>query len=127
MTKANVTYLSKSEGGRGQALRAEERGAGGYGERQSFDRGFKYLLCTVQRLAGEVSFAIHKPKRGSCRSHVHETFPLIVCLDDIEFDDVSPHLSNGLFERANLRCFSSEPLLPTCCHAEGEKVRVSLT
>jgi hypothetical protein len=43
---SSVTYLGKSEGRRGEALRAEERGTGGDGERQVFDRGFKYL-CLV--------------------------------------------------------------------------------
>jgi len=56
MTKANVTYLSKSEGGRGEALRAEERGTGGDGERQSFDRAFKYLLCTSNDLSVPFTF-----------------------------------------------------------------------
>ena len=39
--ESNVTYLGKSEGRRGEALRADERGAGRDGERQVFDRGFK--------------------------------------------------------------------------------------
>jgi hypothetical protein len=42
--ESKVTYLSKSEGGRGEALRAEKRGAG---ECQGLDRQtgvFKYFV-----------------------------------------------------------------------------------
>jgi hypothetical protein len=44
--ESDVTYLSKSEGGRGEALRAEERGAGGNGERQGFAGGFNICFAS---------------------------------------------------------------------------------
>ena len=37
---SNVTYLSKSTGGSGDALRAEEWRVGRYDERQRFEKGF---------------------------------------------------------------------------------------
>ena len=74
MTKGNVTYLSKSEGGRGEALRAEKRGAGGDGERQGFDRGFKYFICFAlsSGLHGD-HLSMPSIRNASCSSHVHET------------------------------------------------------
>lgn len=116
MTKANVTYLSKSEGGRGgEALRADERGAGGY-ERQSFDRGFKYLLCTSNDLSVPLPFISRErdPSAVTCTKHV------FVRLTNHTIDSVS------FIRSFDLRYVGSVSPA-TCCHAEGEKVRVSLT
>ena len=41
---SNVTYLSESTGGSGEALRAEEWRVGRYGERQGFKRGLCFLM-----------------------------------------------------------------------------------